>query len=64
MPEATIQVSYIVNIDTDGEHTVEEMDVLMKQYIRDSLVPLGMAFDTTSISNGIFTSSISGTENI
>lgn len=58
----SIQVSFVVVFETDGETIEEVMNAVMQQQIRDHVAALGRQYDTTSISSGVLTSSVTGTE--
>jgi hypothetical protein len=59
---SSIQVSFVVEFETDGETVEEVMNAALQQDIRDHAAAIARHYDTTSISSGFLTSSITGTE--
>lgn len=59
---ASIQCTFVLDFTSDGNLTEEQMDSVLRDQARDQALALGRQFDTTTISTGVVTSSISGTE--
>lgn len=54
---ATVDFSGSITVETDGEHTVEEMCGEIQQQITDHIAAVGAYYDTTSV--GSLDSSVS-----
>lgn len=61
---ASIQVSFVLNFDEETGETESDANSVLKDQIRDHIRAVGMYYDGMSISAGVLTSSLTGTENL
>lgn len=48
---ATVNFVGAISVETDNEHTVEEMCEVIEQNVRDYVAAAASAYDTTSVSS-------------
>lgn len=48
---ATVDFTGSISVETDNEHTVEEMCAVMEQNVRDYLASAARTYDTTAVAS-------------